>query len=159
MSPELGGEARSGSGRVLARVGPTLILWCDWKGELYAFCNLCCVCHYESWVCDPNYLFEKATWSDASVRVSGFDDGESLTATEPGRRWQRDASAMEHCFPESFQRQALVMFGLKEMVSPRLNSDPRRRMRTLGEIQGQRGSLSLARALSNSHEPIGLAPC
>jgi len=33
MSPELGGGARTGSGRVLARVGPTLILWVDWKGD------------------------------------------------------------------------------------------------------------------------------
>ncbi len=66
MSPELGGEARTGSGRVLARVGPTLILWCDWKGELYAFCSLGCLRHYEGWVCDPGYLFEKAAWTDAS---------------------------------------------------------------------------------------------
>ena len=78
MSPELGGEASTGSGRVLARVGPTLILWCDWKGELYAFCRLGCVRYYEGWVCDPNYLFEKATWSDASFGC--WWCGDDLTA-------------------------------------------------------------------------------
>ena len=66
MSPAPGAEARTGTGRVLARVGPTLFIWCDWKGELFAFCSLGCVRHYEGWVCEPNYLFEKATWSDAS---------------------------------------------------------------------------------------------
>ncbi len=78
MSPELGGGARTGSGRVLARVGPTLILWVDWKGELYAFCSHGCVCHYEGWVCDPNYLFEKAIWSEASFGC--WWCGDDLTA-------------------------------------------------------------------------------
>jgi len=78
MSPEIGGEAKTGSGRVLARVGLTLILWCDWKGELYAFCSLGCVRYYEAWVCDPNYLFEKATWSDASFGC--WWCGDDLTA-------------------------------------------------------------------------------
>jgi hypothetical protein len=66
MSPTFGTEARTGSGRVLARVGPALIIWCDWKSELYAFCGLGCVRHYETWVCDPGHLFEKAAWSDYS---------------------------------------------------------------------------------------------
>ena len=66
MSPSFGSEARTGAGRVLAELGPALIIWCDWKGELYAFCSWTCLGHYEGWTCDPNYLFEKATWTNAS---------------------------------------------------------------------------------------------
>jgi hypothetical protein len=44
----------------------TLIIWRDWKGDLYAFCGRKCQRHYAAWVSDPNYPFEKATWSDVS---------------------------------------------------------------------------------------------
>ncbi len=66
MSPSFGSEARTGAGHVLAGLRPALIIWCDWKGELYAFCSWTCLGHYEGWACDPGYLFEKATWTDAS---------------------------------------------------------------------------------------------
>ncbi len=66
MSPSFGSEARTGAGRVLAGLRPALIIWCDWKGEFYAFCSLADLRHYEGWVCDPNYLFEKATWTNVS---------------------------------------------------------------------------------------------
>ncbi len=66
MRASFGDEASTGADPDLARLGPTLVIWCDWKGELYAFCGWECQRHYEGWVCDPNYLFEKATWADAS---------------------------------------------------------------------------------------------
>ncbi len=43
-----------------------IVIWCDWKGELHAYCSRECQRRYEVWVCDPNYLLEKATWTDAS---------------------------------------------------------------------------------------------
>ena len=43
-----------------------IVIWCDWKGELYAYCSWECQRRYEVWVCDPDYLFEKATWTDAN---------------------------------------------------------------------------------------------
>ena len=43
-----------------------LIIWHDWKGDLYAFCSRQCQRHYKAWLCDPNYPFEKATWTDVS---------------------------------------------------------------------------------------------
>jgi hypothetical protein len=43
-----------------------IVIWCDWKGELYAYCSRECQRRYEVWVCNPSYLFEKATWTDAS---------------------------------------------------------------------------------------------
>ncbi len=43
-----------------------LIIWHDWKGDLYAFCSWTCLGHYKGWACDPNYPFEKATWTNAS---------------------------------------------------------------------------------------------
>jgi hypothetical protein len=66
MRPTFGTEARTGAGPVDVREGPALIIWCDWKGEFYAFCSRRCLLHYEGWVCDPGYLFEKATCTDAS---------------------------------------------------------------------------------------------
>jgi hypothetical protein len=45
---------------------PTLIIWCDWKGDLYAFCSRECQRHYQSWLCDPDYPLDKATQTDAS---------------------------------------------------------------------------------------------
>ena len=66
MHPSSGGAARSGAGSDLAGTRVTLIIWCDWKGELYAFCSRECLRRYQGWLCDPNYLYEKATWTDAS---------------------------------------------------------------------------------------------
>ncbi len=43
-----------------------IVIWCDWKGELYAFCSWECQHRYEVWVCDPNYFLERATRTDAS---------------------------------------------------------------------------------------------
>ena len=66
MHPPFGNDARRGADPIFVRVGPTLVIWGDWKGDLYAFCGLACQQHYEVWVCDPNYPFEKATWTEAS---------------------------------------------------------------------------------------------
>ena len=66
MSPSFGREPRTGAGRFLAGLRPALIIWCDWKGEFYAFCDMTCLRHYAAWVSDPNYLFEKATWTETN---------------------------------------------------------------------------------------------
>jgi len=66
MCSSFDSEARDEAGPVPAPVRPILVIWTDWKGELYAFCNRECLRHYQAWVRDPNYLFEKATWTDAS---------------------------------------------------------------------------------------------
>lgn len=42
-----------------------IIIWQDWKDELFAFCSKECQQHYTAWEADPGYLFERATWSDA----------------------------------------------------------------------------------------------
>ncbi len=44
----------------------TLVIWCDWKGDMYAFCGRECQRHYAAWVRDPNYSQEKATSTDVS---------------------------------------------------------------------------------------------
>ncbi len=41
-----------------------LVIWQDWSGEYYAFCSNECQAHYEAWVKDPNYQFEKATFTE-----------------------------------------------------------------------------------------------
>jgi hypothetical protein len=47
-------------------VRPTLIIWSDWKGELYAFCSRECQRQHKAWLCDPDYPLQKATSTDAS---------------------------------------------------------------------------------------------
>ena len=63
-----------------------LVIWCDWKGELYAFCSRGCQRHYGAWVAGPNYLFEKATWTEASFGCIWC--GGDLTA---GAEWFSEA--------------------------------------------------------------------
>lgn len=43
-----------------------LIIWKDWQGTLYAFCRRECLEHYKNHLADPNYLFEKATFTEHS---------------------------------------------------------------------------------------------
>ncbi len=43
-----------------------LVIWQDWRGEYYGFCSHECQAHYESWAKDPNYPFEKATFTEHS---------------------------------------------------------------------------------------------
>lgn len=43
-----------------------IVIWTDWKGDLYAFCNRQCQRHYQAWVSDPDYPLEKATCTDVS---------------------------------------------------------------------------------------------
>ncbi len=59
-------ETRTQADLGLDRVRPTLVIWSDWKGELYAFCGRECQRHYEAWLSDPDYPLEKATSTDAS---------------------------------------------------------------------------------------------
>lgn len=66
MSSSFGAEARAEAGAAPGAGRPTLIIWCDWKGELYAFCSRECQRRYQAWLCDPNYPLEKATWTDVS---------------------------------------------------------------------------------------------
>jgi hypothetical protein len=66
MCSSFGSEASDEAGPVPPPVRSTLVIWTDWKGELYAFCNRECQRHYQAWLCDPDYPFEKATWTDVS---------------------------------------------------------------------------------------------
>jgi hypothetical protein len=66
MCSSFDSETRAETGPVPAPVRPTLVIWRDWKGDLYAFCSRECQRHYQAWVCDPSYLFEKATWTHVS---------------------------------------------------------------------------------------------
>jgi hypothetical protein len=65
MGSSLNNEADTAAGSI-ATDPPDLAIWCDWKGEFYAFCDMTCLRHYGAWVSDPNYLFEKATWTETS---------------------------------------------------------------------------------------------
>ena len=47
MHPASGEETRARADLGLDRVRPTLVIWSDWKGELYAFCSRECQQHYE----------------------------------------------------------------------------------------------------------------
>ncbi|TET96492.1 MAG: hypothetical protein E3J29_05525 [Dehalococcoidia bacterium] len=66
MHPTSSEETRARADLGLDRVRPTLVIWSDWKGELYAFCGRECQRHYEAWLSDPDYPHEQATSTDAS---------------------------------------------------------------------------------------------
>jgi hypothetical protein len=66
MHPSSGNETSTRADPGLDGVRPALIIWSDWKGDLYAFCSRQCQRHYQAWLCDPDYPLEKATWTDAS---------------------------------------------------------------------------------------------
>jgi hypothetical protein len=59
-------EARTRADLGLDKVRPTLVIWSDWKGELYAFCGRQCQRHHEAWLSDPDYPHEPATSTDVS---------------------------------------------------------------------------------------------
>ncbi len=89
MYPSSSDETSSRSGRSLDGVRPTLVIWSDWKGELYAFCSRECQQHYQAWLCAPDYPLEKATSTDASFGC--FWCGSDLTQ---GTTWlDRDSLA------------------------------------------------------------------
>ena len=66
MHSTSGEETRARADLGLDRVRPTVVIWSDWKGELYAFCGRQCQRHYQAWLSDPDYPFEKATSTDAT---------------------------------------------------------------------------------------------
>jgi hypothetical protein len=43
-----------------------IVIWSDWKGDLYAFCSRQCQQHYQAWVSDPDYPPAKASSTDVS---------------------------------------------------------------------------------------------
>jgi hypothetical protein len=66
MCSSFGSEASDEAGPVPPPARSTLVIWTDWKGELYAFCGRGCLRHYKAWVCDPKYPFQKATRTNVS---------------------------------------------------------------------------------------------
>ncbi len=66
MHPTSSEETTTRAGLGLDRVRPTLVIWSDWKGELYAFCGRECQRHYGAWLSDPHYPLKKAASTEAS---------------------------------------------------------------------------------------------